>query len=386
MIKRILGNQIKQMATKMPIISITGPRQSGKTTLAKQCFPEYDYMNLESPDIFAAANSDPRMFLTQHKKGLIIDEAQLFPELFSYLQTISDENNKPGEFILTGSQNFLLSEKISQSLAGRVFVTHLLPFSIEELKMSHLISDNYFQFAFKGFYPRIYDRDILPDLFYPSYIQTYTERDIRQIINVSNLSAFQRFMRLVAGRIGQLINYTSIANELGHELKTIKSWFNILEASFVIFFLQPHHKNYSKRIVKTPKLYFYDTGLACSLLGIKNEDEMKLHWAKGAIFENMIIADIMKNYLNQGQVPSLFFWRDSTGNELDCLIEEALKIKCAEIKSSTTLHPDFFKGLNYYKDLSKIKEESLYLVYGGNKNVRRKEATVLSWKNTIDLL
>lgn len=386
MIKRILGNQIKQMATKMPIISITGPRQSGKTTLAKQCFPEYDYMNLENPDIFAAANSDPRMFLTQHKKGLIIDEAQLFPELFSYLQTISDENNKPGEFILTGSQNFLLSEKISQSLAGRVFVTHLLPFSIEELKMSHLISDNYFQFAFKGFYPRIYDRDILPDLFYPSYIQTYTERDIRQIINVSNLSAFQRFMRLVAGRTGQLINYSSIANELGHELKTIKSWFNILEASFVIFFLQPHHKNYSKRIVKTPKLYFYDTGLACSLLGIKNEDEMKLHWANGAIFENMIIADIMKNYLNQGQVPSLFFWRDSTGNKLDCLIEEALKIKCAEIKSSTTLHPDFFKGLNYYKDLSKIKEESLYLVYGGNKNVRRKEATVLSWKNTIDLL
>ncbi len=386
MIKRILGEQIKRMATKMPIISITGPRQSGKTTLAKQCFPEYDYVNLESPDVFATAKSDPRLFLSQHKKGLIIDEVQLMPEMFSYLQTVSDENNKPGEFILTGSQNFLLSEKISQSLAGRVFITHLLPFSIEELKKSDLLTDNYFQFIFKGGYPRIYDKDISPDLFYPSYIQTYTERDIRQIINVSNLSAFQKFMRLVAGRTGQLINYSSIANELGHEMKTIKSWFDILETSFVIFFLQPHHKNYSKRIVKTPKLYFYDTGLACSLLGIRDKDEVNLHWAKGALFENMIIADIMKNYLNIGQVPSLFFWRDNTGNELDCLIENALEIKCVEIKSSTTLHSEFFKGLNYYKDLSNLNEESLYLMYGGNKNVKRKEATVLSWKNSINLI
>ncbi|MEO8820438.1 MAG: ATP-binding protein [Ginsengibacter sp.] len=373
------------MATKMPIISITGPRQSGKTTLAKQCFPDYDYMNLENPDVFATAKSDPRLFLSQHKKGLIIDEAQLMPELFSYLQTISDENNKPGEFILTGSQNFLMSEKISQSLAGRVFVTHLLPFSIAELKKSNQWKDNFNQFIFRGFYPRIYDKDIPAELFYPSYIQTYTERDIRQIINVGNLSSFQRFMRLVAGRTGQLLNYSSIANELGHELKTIKSWFSILESSFVIFLLQPHHKNYSKRIVKTPKLYFYDTGLACSLLGIKDQADINLHWAKGALFENMIIADIMKNYLNKAQVPALFFWRDSTGNELDCLIEEVLRLKCLEIKSSTTLNSDFFKGLNYYKDLSNSDEKDLYLIYGGDKNVRRKEATVLSWKNTVDL-
>lgn len=386
MIKRILGEQIKRMAAKMPLISITGPRQSGKTTLAKQCFPEYDYMNLENPDVFATAKSDPRLFLSQHKKGLIVDEVQLMPELFSYLQTISDENNKSGEFILTGSQNFLMSEKISQSLAGRVFVTHLLPFSVEELKKSDEWNDNFNQFIFKGFYPRIYDKDISPDLFYPSYIQTYAERDIRQIINVSNLNSFQRFMRLVAGRTGQLLNYSSIANELGHELKTIKSWFNILETSFVIFFLQPHHKNYSKRLVKTPKLYFYDTGLACSLLGIKNENEINLHWAKGALFENMIIADIMKNYLNRAQIPSMFFWRDSTGNELDCLIEESLRVKCLEIKTSTTLHPDFFKGLNFYKNLSNSDEENLYLIYGGAKNVSRKEATVLSWKNTVDLM
>jgi len=246
--------------------------------------------------------------------------------------------------------------------------------------------DNFNQFIFRGFYPRIYDKDISPDLFYPSYIQTYAERDIRQIINVSNLNSFQRFMRLVAGRTGRLLNYSSIANELGHELKTIKSWFNILETSFVIFFLQPHHKNYSKRLVKTSKLYFYDTGLACSLLGIKNENEINLHWAKGALFENMIIADIMKNYLNRAQIPSMFFWRDSTGNELDCLIEEALRVKCLEIKTSTTLHPDFFKGLNFYKNLSNSDEENLYLIYGGAKNVSRKEAAVLSWKNTVDLM
>jgi len=386
MIKRTLGEQIKLMAAKMPVITITGPRQSGKTTLAKQCFPDYEYMNLENPDVLEFAKSDPRLFLSQHKKGIIIDEAQVMPELFSYIQTISDENNKTGEFILTGSQNFLMTEKISQSLAGRVFITHLLPFSIEEIKKSKHWIENPNHYIFNGFYPRIYDKDIPPNLFYPSYIQTYTERDIRQIINVSNLHSFQRFMRLVAGRTAQLLNYSNIANELGHDLKTIKSWFSILESSFIIFFLQPHHKNYSKRLVKTPKLFFYDTGLACSLLGIKNEDEINLHWAKGALFENLIISDIAKNYLNKSQNPSLFFWRDNTGNELDCLIEGALSLKRIEIKSASTIHPDFFKGLAYYNKLSNSTSENSFLIYSGNKNLRRKEATVLSWKNTEQLL
>src|SRR5690606_2379858 len=211
---------------------------------------------------------------------------------FSYIQTISDERAKAGEFILTGSQNFLLSEKISQSLAGRVFITHLLPLSISELKNSEYQSTNYVDFVFRGFYPRIYDKDIEPNLFYPSYIQTYTERDLRQIVNISNLFLFQKFMRLAAGRIGQLLNFTSFATELGVDLKTVKSWFSILETSFIVFFLQPHHQNFSKRLVKTPKLYFYDTGLACSLLGIKSIEDVDLHWAKGSLFENMIITDI----------------------------------------------------------------------------------------------
>lgn len=386
MIKRVLSEQIKFMAGKMPVISITGPRQSGKTTLAKECFPDYEYLNLENPDVIEFAKSDPRLFLTQHKKGIIIDEAQLAPELFSYIQTISDQNNKAGEFILTGSQNFLMSERISQSLAGRVFITHLLPLSIEEIKKTDEWVENSSHYIFNGFYPRIYDKNIPPDLFYPSYIQTYTERDIRQIINVSNLHSFQRFMRMVAGRTGQLLNYASIANELGHDLKTIKSWFSILETSFVVFLLQPYHKNYSKRIVKTPKLYFYDTGLACSLLGIKNEEEINLHWAKGALFENLIIADLAKNYLNRAENPPLFFWRDNTGNELDCLVEGALDTKAIEIKSATTVHPDFFKGLEFYKNLSNSSAENSFLIYGGNKNSVRKEATILSWKNTVNVM
>lgn len=383
MIQRDIVAKIKLMSQKMPVISITGPRQSGKTTVAKMCFPEYDYVNLENPDTFEDAKSDPRLFLSRHKKGLIIDEVQLFPALFSYIQTISDENNKPGEFILTGSQNFLLSEKISQSLAGRVFVTHLLPFSIAELKQSGYNFDTYDQAIFKGFYPRLYDKQIEPTLFYPSYIQTYTERDIRQIVNVSNLFLFQKFMRLAAGRVGQLLNYTNISIELGVDLKTVKSWFSILETSFIVFFLPPHYKNYSKRLVKSPKLYFYDTGLVCSLLGLKNEEDINLHWAKGALFENLIVADLMKNYFNKVEIPPMYYWRDNTGNEVDCLIDDAVRIKSVEIKSSTTIHTDFMKGLNYYKKLNDTSKP--YLIYGGDECRKRKEADVLSWHNCKEL-
>jgi predicted AAA+ superfamily ATPase len=379
MIQREIIKQIKVMAKKMPVISITGPRQSGKTTVAKMCFPNYDYVNLENPDTLEEAKSDPRLFLTRFKAGLIIDEIQRLPELFSYIQTISDERGNTGEFILTGSQNFLLSAKIAQSLAGRVFVTHLLPFSISELQSTDFHVDNYSSYIFKGFYPRIYNRDIAPRLFYSSYIQTYAERDLRQIITVSNLFLFQKFMRLAAGRVGQLLNYSNIATELGIDLKTVKSWFSILETSFIVFFLQPHYQNFSKRLVKMPKLYFYDTGLVCSLLGIKKQNDIDVHWAKGALFENMVIADLMKNYHNRAEMPPLYFWRDNTGNEIDCLIDEVQNIKSIEIKSSTTTNNDFFKGLNFYK---KLNETSVpYLVYGGLENKTRKEAKIVSWNN-----
>jgi len=379
MIERNIIYILQKMAAKMPVLSITGPRQSGKTTAARMCFPDYDYVNLENPDTLSAAQADPRSFLTGFKSGLIVDEVQVFPELFSYIQTISDERNNPGEFILTGSQNFLLSAKIAQSLAGRVFVTHLLPFSIAELKRANFGMDDYAISLLKGFYPRIYDRDIEPHLFYPSYIQTYAERDLRQIINISNLFQFQKFMRLAAGRVGQLLNYSNIANELGVDLKTIKSWFSILETSFIVFFLQPHHRNFAKRLVKTPKLYFYDTGLACSLLGIRQISDLDAHWARGALFENMVIADLMKTYFNRGEIPLLYYWRDSAGNEVDCLIDAGGRIKIVEIKSSVTVAADFFKGLKYYKNLDAAAES--FLVYGGDAGSFRNEITVLGWKD-----
>jgi predicted AAA+ superfamily ATPase len=372
------------MAAKMPIISITGPRQSGKTTAAKMCFPDYDYVNLENPDVLEEAKSDPRLFLTRFKSGLIIDEIQVFPELFSYIQAVSDEHGKAGEFVLTGSQNFLLSAKISQSLAGRVFVCHLLPFSLQELKQAGFRTDDYFPYLFKGFYPRIYDKEIDPHLFYPSYIQTYAERDVRQIVNVSNLFLFQKFMRLAAGRTGQILNYNNLANELGVDLKTVKSWFSILESSFILFFLHPHYLNFSKRLLKTPKLYFYDTGLACSLLGIRRQQDLKTHWAKGALFENMVISDLIKNYYNRAEIPPIYYWRDNTGNEIDCLIDESDRFKSVEIKSSTTVSPDFFKGLNYYKELN--DKTHSYLLYGGNTGSIRKEAQIVAWNNTELLL
>lgn len=367
----------------MPVLSITGPRQSGKTTLARICFPDHTYVNLENPDTLRDAASDPRLFLTGHKRGLIIDEAHLLPELFSYIQALSDESGKTGEYILTGSQNFLLSAKISQSLAGRIFITHLLPLSMDELRATPYWEKNPEHFIFGGFYPRLYDKKIKPAQFYPSYIQSYTERDVRQLINISDLALFQKFMRLAAGRIGQLINYNSLGNELGVDHKTIKSWFSILEASFIVFFLPPHFKNFNKRLVKSPKLYFCDTGLACSLLGIKSAKEIKGHWAKGALFENLILADLMKNYYNKAERPPLYFWRDNTGNEVDCLIEESNKLKPVEIKSSTTINNSFFKGINYYNKLSKNKGKDSFLIYGGNKSYLRKEANVLSWQEII---
>lgn len=328
---------------------------------------------------------DPKAFLTQHKKGLIIDEAQLVPELFSYLQVVSDEHNKPGEFILSGSQNFLLSKNISQSLAGRVFVSHLLPFSISELAGANLLAKGADDSMVKGFYPRLYDKDIDPHLFYPSYNQTYLERDIAGLINAQNLNAFRKFMALLAGRAGQMINFSALSIEAGVDYKTIQSWCSILEAGFMIFFLRPYHRNFSKRLVKTPKVYFYDTGLACNLLGVKSSADLANHWARGALFENMIIADVIKNFYNQGLVPPVWFWRDNKGMEIDLVIEEAGKLKIVEIKSGTTLNPGFFSNLEKFQEIAAMPLTK-YLVYGGSASSPRKETRVLPWFQTQKLM
>ena len=379
MIQREISKIITGMAQKMPIISITGPRQSGKTTLAKLCFPHYEYVNLESPDTRQAAIEDPKAFLRQHNTGLIIDEAQRLPDLFSYLQVLSDDSGKAGEYILTGSQNFLLKKNISQSLAGRVFVSHLLPFSTSELLAENLLPTDLNEAIFKGFYPRLYDRDIAPLLFYPSYNQTYLERDIAGLVSVQNMNSFRKFMELLAGRTGQMINFSALSIEVGVDYKTIQSWCSLLEAGFMIFFLRPYFKNFSKRLVKTPKVYFYDTGLACNLLGIKSAGEVAKHWAKGALFENMVIADVIKNGYNAGQQPSVYFWRDNKGLEIDLLITEALGMKAIEIKSGTTINTNFFTNLEKFEKLTDMPL-SKFIVYGGDTRQSRKGTSVFPWK------
>jgi len=339
MIGREIAAVINKRAKKMPVISITGPRQSGKTTLVRQIFPDYNYVSLENIVNRENAKLEPLDFLKRNGPNLIIDEVQYVPELFSYIQVLVDESGKMGEYILTGSQHFLLMEKVSQSLAGRVGIFNLLPFSMLELSGGGITFNNYRECIWKGFYPALYDRNMEPEEWLPEYVETYVERDIRQIINVSDLATFRSFMRLCAGHIGQLVNFSSIANQIGVSYQTVKKWLSVLKTSFVIFTLQPHHVNFNKRLVKSPKLYFYDTGLACFLLGINKASQLDNHYHKGALFENLMIAEIIKAYYNEGKRPSLFFWRDNSGNEIDLLIESATQIKVVEFKSSKTIHP-----------------------------------------------
>ena len=294
MVTRHLQKQLLLLAKKMPVIAITGPRQSGKTTLLKTAFPSYDYVNLEHPPTRTLALNDPDHFLAQYNKGLIIDEAQRAPELFSYIQVVVDKKKKMGQYILSGSQNFSLIENISQSLAGRVVLVNLLPFSYKEMLEGKLKIKNSEQLIFKGAYPAVYDRKISPAVYYSSYLNTYVERDVRQLVNVQNLSLFESFIKLLAGRVGQLLNLSELGNSLGVDHKTVKKWLSVLETSYIVYFVQPYHSNFNKRLVKTPKLYFYDTGLACNLLGIDDEKQLINHWAKGALFENMVINELLK--------------------------------------------------------------------------------------------
>lgn len=379
MISRVSSRKVLEMAKKFPVITITGPRQSGKTTLCKSVFSQYAYVSLENPDTREFAQSDPKGFLDTYTGNLIIDEAQHVPELFSYIQGIVDEKKQPGQFILSGSQNFLLLEKISQSLAGRVYVFHLLPLSYAELKNENVkdLKDA----IFYGGYPRLFDANIAPKDFFPSYIQTYLERDVRNMINLRDLNLFNAFLKLCAGRIGQLFNANSLSTEIGVDAKTIQNWISILEKSFVVFRLHPWHENFNKRVIKTPKLYFYDTGLACSLLGIKSVEELELHFAKGGLFENFIILEKMKLKLNKGEQADLFFWRDSHGNEIDVLETKGNTQVVTEIKSAKTLKNDFFKGLQWYEKIAKKYSIKKQLVYGGDDNQKRTEAEVISWRN-----
>ena len=307
MIHRDLGTKLIQLFSKFPAIAILGPRQSGKTTIAKEIFPHLKYLNLEDLSIRQHAKDDPKDFLESNSEGLIIDEIQNVPELLSYLQIYIDKQDKPSLYVLTGSHQILLNEKFSQSLAGRIAITTLLPFSYQEIKNQKQISNNIDQIIFNGFYPRLFRYSITPEDFYPSYIQTYLEKDIRQLMNVSDLGLFQKFIKLCAGRIGQLLNLSSLANDCGISHVTARRWLSLLEMSFVVYLLKPHHKNFNKRLVKTPKIYFYDTGIACCLLEIRSPEQLTSHYAKGSLFENFILIECLKNRYNKGLLPDIFF-------------------------------------------------------------------------------
>ena len=386
MIPRALGEKIASLAGMFPIVSLTGPRQSGKTTLARATFPGYAYVNLENLDDRLAAEEDPLRFLRPHSgTGIIVDEVQKVPSLFSYLQNIVDESGEMGKYILTGSQNFLLLEKITQSLAGRVAVCNLLPLGLSELIDADLLDGDLNRVMFTGGYPVLFDRRVPAPDYFPSYIQTYIERDVRGISNIGNLSTFQRFVKLCAGRVGQLLNLSNLGTELGINYKTVRSWISILEASYLVFLLQPYHNNFNKRIVKQPKLYFFDSGLLCALLDIQSPEQLDSHYLRGNIFESFIVAEHIKSRLHAGRRPNAFFWRNSTGHEVDLILEANAQLFAVEIKSGETLNEDFFKGLRYFKRLSSAPDEHFYLVYGGNRNLSRKYGQVVGWKSISKL-
>lgn len=383
MIERVLKTKLLEMAAKFPIVTVTGPRQSGKSTLLKTSFPEYKYVSLEDPDMRLFATDDPRGFLATYSDKTIIDEIQRVPSLFSYIQTHTDKENKEGMYMLAGSHNFLLMENVNQSLAGRTAVLKLLPFSHHEMSLGNILPKQVDEEIFKGAYPRIYDKDIAPIDYYPYYIQTYVERDVRLMKNIGDLSKFIRFIKLCAGRIGQLLNLSSLANESGVAVSTISTWVSILEASYICYLLKPDHNNYAKRLVKTPKLYFYDTGLACSLLDIRSSEQVSTHFLRGGLFENLIINDFIKKSYNKGEAPNLTFWRDSTGNEVDLLRIIEGKQYAYEIKSGATYSSDFFKNISKWAKLSGATPEQCSVIYNGDKDMKTSLGNVISWRLTL---
>jgi len=379
MFNRSIEAILRRYAEIYPVIGITGPYQSGKTTIARTLFAHLPYVNLENIDIRMQAQGDPRAFLSRYYTGGIFDEIQHVPELLSYLQQIVDESDEKGRYVITGSQNFALSQHISQSLSGRIGMTTLLPLSLYELGMSDDISAA----IFKGGYPGLYQNNMQPMEFYPSYIQTYLERDVRQLKNIENLGRFQNFVKLCAGRIGQVVNYSSLAQDADISHTTARQWLTILEASYLIFTLQPFYQNFSKRLIKNPKLYFYDTGLACSLLGLEQESQIETHYLKGNLYENMVILEILKERLNKGLPAHLYFWRDLTGHEVDLIAEWGGTIKAIEIKASSTFQPSFFKNVNYFNTLS--AQEKGYVVYMGQEEGMYQNNTLLPLKKIYNL-
>lgn len=384
MIPRIITTELELSAAEYPVVTILGPRQSGKTTLARMTFPEKPYLSLEDPDIRLAAEMDPRGFLGQIANGGILDEVQRLPDLLSYLQRIIDESRQHGRFILTGSHQPRLHEAISQSLAGRTAILTLWPFSLRELK-TYKPSLSPYALIVRGFFPRVYEEELDHRRYYSNYLMTYVERDIRALIQLRDLSQFQKFLVLLAGRIGQVINYTSLANDIGVSGATIKSWLSVLKATFIIIELAPFSANIGKRLIKSPKIYFTDVGLAAFLLGIHTEEQAARDPLRGQLYENLVIVDIVKGALNKGIRPDIYFYRDSHGNEVDLLIHNGGHIIPVEIKSAATFSSHFLKGVERFRDIAKAPVPTGAILYNGEQQLTIKGIRIFNPLHAEDI-
>ena len=381
MIPRFASETVAHLAQEFRVVSITGPRQSGKTTLARAAFPGKPYVNLEAADERAFAVRDPRAFLARFPNGAILDEAQHAPDLFSYIQILVDEDQRPGRFVLTGSQNFLMLEKITQSLAGRTGILRLLPLSLRELIASGRIPASADELLYRGFYPPLYASTNDPSEWYGTYVTTYVERDVRQVTSVQDLGLFQRFLSLCAARTAQLLNLDSLASDCGIAHGTARAWLSVLEASFIVFLLQPHFENLGKRLIKSPKLYFHDPGLAAFLIGVQDVRHMAVHSARPALFETFVVGEFLKQRFNQSRRSNLYFWRDNIGTEIDVLVEDRDGLFPIEIKSGQTFRDDFLANLLKFRKYAGARAGGAGLVYGGDESYVRSGVTVRSWRD-----
>ena len=369
-----------QLAEKFPVVSITGPRQSGKSTLAQHAFPEYAYVSLENPNDRAFAIEDPLGFIATYPKRTIIDEAQRAPELFNYLQGHIDSLGESGQYVLSGSQNFLLHDGITQSLAGRCAVMHLMPLSRFELAEDGTLPESLDEWLLSGGYPRVHQLGIDPADFYPSYVETYLERDARSQIADSSLYDFQRFLRLCAGRVGQILDIGNLAGESGIDARTAKRWLSVLQASFIVFLVQPYHNNFNKRLVKRPKLYFCDTGLACSLLGLRSTESLALSPFRGGVFENMVFTERMKRSYALGRTPGLWFWHETSTNEVDLVEEDDGCLRAVEVKSGATYDTKWFSSMRVFSKLAGLSADDKAVVYGGDVDLVTSQGAIVSWR------
>lgn len=384
MIQREAAAKAVQLVGQYPVLTITGPRQSGKTTLCRMAFSDKDYSSLEEVDERLLAQEDPRGFLSRFPDGAVIDEIQRAPDLLSYIQTIVDRENREGMFILTGSQQFELLENISQSLAGRTALLRLMPFTLAEAYGDDPSAVSMEQMLYTGFYPRIFDKGLNPTEAMQFYVNTYVERDVRTLINVRDLRQFEIFLKLCAGRTGQIVNLSSLGNDCGINHETVKRWLSVLEASYIVHLLRPYYKNFNKRLIKSPKLYFWDTGLAAFLLEIQNETQMATHPLKGMLFESFAVSELLKQRFNAGRTDNLYYFRDNVGNEVDIIRDFGVEIEAVEIKSGQTASRDHFKGLAYLSRLTESVRKST-LVYGGEKRFVRHEVGVVPWRKVGEL-